>query len=81
MAGSKFQYDESGGTFFYFLVSFLALLVVPGTYYFWPTEQPSGKRATCHLFFVPSHLIDLCIPIFVFFMITFNNQSPVTFIY
>ncbi|GAB6033355.1 secretory subunit [Chamberlinius hualienensis] len=29
MAGSKFQYDESGGTFFYFLLSFLALVLIP----------------------------------------------------
>ncbi|XP_033224436.1 translocation protein SEC63 homolog [Belonocnema kinseyi] len=36
MGGQKFQYDESGGTFFYFLLSFLALLLVPATYYLWP---------------------------------------------
>lgn len=36
MSGQKFQYDESGGTFFYFLLSFLALLLVPATYYLWP---------------------------------------------
>ncbi|XP_076177312.1 translocation protein Sec63 isoform X3 [Ptiloglossa arizonensis] len=36
MSGQKFQYDESGGTFFYFLLSFLALLLIPGTYYLWP---------------------------------------------
>lgn len=58
MAGSKFQYDESGGTFFYFLLSFLALLVVPGTYYFWPKEPRPGKYATCP---VPSSLIVRCI--------------------
>jgi len=47
MAGSKFQYDESGGTFFYFLLSFLALVVIPCTYYFWPQEsspETNGKR-------------------------------------
>jgi preprotein translocase subunit Sec63 len=43
MAGSKFQYDESGGTFFYFLLSFLALVVVPCTYYFWPKDQKQGE--------------------------------------
>ncbi|XP_063984202.1 translocation protein SEC63 homolog isoform X2 [Diachasmimorpha longicaudata] len=36
MGGQKFQYDESGGTFFYFLLSFLGLVLVPGTYYLWP---------------------------------------------
>ncbi|KAL1438793.1 hypothetical protein MTO96_047721 [Rhipicephalus appendiculatus] len=39
MAGAKFQYDESGGTFFYFLLSFLALVVIPCTYYFWPKDE------------------------------------------
>jgi len=39
MAGAKFQYDESGGTFFYFLLSFLALVVLPCTYYFWPKNE------------------------------------------
>ena len=43
MAGSKFQYDESGGTFFYFLLSFLALVVVPCTYYFWPQQRKPGE--------------------------------------
>ncbi|KAH8025553.1 hypothetical protein HPB51_009508 [Rhipicephalus microplus] len=39
MAGAKFQYDESGGTFFYFLLSFLAPVVIPCTYYFWPKDE------------------------------------------
>ncbi|XP_064483455.1 translocation protein SEC63 homolog [Ornithodoros turicata] len=42
MAGAKFQYDESGGTFFYFLLSFLALVVIPCTYYFWPKDDSNG---------------------------------------
>lgn len=33
MGGQKFQYDESGSTFVYFLLSFLALILVPCTYY------------------------------------------------
>ncbi|KAI1286775.1 Translocation protein SEC63 -like protein [Halotydeus destructor] len=52
MAGSKFQYDESGGTFFYFILSFLALVVIPCTYYFWPKEEKKDEvvrdRKTCH---------------------------------
>lgn len=36
MGGQKFQYDENGGTFLYFLLSFLALILIPGTYYWWP---------------------------------------------
>lgn len=43
MGGQKFQYDESGGTFFYFLLSFLALLLIPGTYYWWPRKEKEGK--------------------------------------
>jgi len=44
MAGAKFQYDESGGTFFYFLLSFLALVVIPCTYYFWPKDEKEQQK-------------------------------------
>lgn len=37
MGGQKFQYDENGGTFLYFVLSFLALILIPGTYYWWPS--------------------------------------------
>lgn len=43
MAGQKFQYDESGGTFYYFILSFLALLLIPSTFYFWPKKKILGK--------------------------------------
>lgn len=43
MAGQKFQYDESGGTFFYFILSFLALILIPATFYFWPKKKTEGK--------------------------------------
>lgn len=43
MAGQKFQYDESGGTFFYFLLSFLALILVPTTLYYWPSKKKEGE--------------------------------------
>ncbi|XP_060093810.1 translocation protein SEC63 homolog [Heteronotia binoei] len=39
MAGQQFQYDDSGNTFFYFLTSFVALIVIPATYYLWPRDQ------------------------------------------
>lgn len=45
MAGQKFQYDESGGTFFYFLLSFLALILIPATLYYWPRKK---KEGTCY---------------------------------
>lgn len=43
MAGQKFQYDESGGTFFYFLLSFLALILIPTTLYYWPRKKKEGE--------------------------------------
>jgi len=43
MAGQKFQYDESGNTFFYFILSFLALILVPSSFYFWP-QKPSKDK-------------------------------------
>lgn len=46
MAGQKFQYDESGGTFFYFILSFLALILIPATFYFWPKKRQEGKKVT-----------------------------------
>lgn len=45
MAGQKFEYDESGATFFYFILSFLALILVPATFYFWPKKKTEGKNA------------------------------------
>jgi preprotein translocase subunit Sec63 len=53
MAGQKFEYDESGATFFYFILSFLALILVPATFYFWPKKKTEGKNAkvtvnVCH---------------------------------
>ncbi|ELU17583.1 hypothetical protein CAPTEDRAFT_160293 [Capitella teleta] len=36
MAGMQFEYDEKGGTFYYFLLSFMAVVLVPATYIFWP---------------------------------------------
>ncbi|TDG52912.1 hypothetical protein AWZ03_000455 [Drosophila navojoa] len=39
MAGQKFQYDESGGTFYYFVLSFLALVLIPTTIYYWPRKK------------------------------------------
>lgn len=50
MSGQKFQYDESGGTFFYFLLSFSALLQIPVTYYFWPRcpkQDPDQEAKEC----------------------------------
>ncbi|EDW79329.1 uncharacterized protein Dwil_GK13558 [Drosophila willistoni] len=50
MAGQKFQYDESGGTFYYFVLSFLALILIPTTIYYWPRkkkEDPCKVKEDC----------------------------------
>lgn len=44
MGGQKFEYDESGSTFFYFVLSFLALILVPATFYYWPRKRKEGKK-------------------------------------
>nr|QCY50107.1 DNAJC23 [Apostichopus japonicus] len=49
---AKFEYDESGGTSLYFLVSFYVLFLIPFTYYLWPSkekkEDPEKLRKQCH---------------------------------
>ncbi|XP_030850801.1 translocation protein SEC63 homolog [Strongylocentrotus purpuratus] len=49
---AKFEYDESGGTSLYFLVSFYALVLFPLTYYLWPSkhkkDDPEKARKACH---------------------------------
>ena len=42
MAGMRFEYDEEGGTFYYFLLSFVALILFPATYYLWPRQNSKG---------------------------------------
>ncbi|CAF3624233.1 unnamed protein product [Adineta steineri] len=36
MAGMKFEYDENGGKFYYFILSVYGLILVPATYWLWP---------------------------------------------
>ncbi|CAL1289764.1 unnamed protein product [Larinioides sclopetarius] len=51
MSGTRFQYDESGSTFFYFLLSFEALVVIPCTYYFYPrssTRTEKREKTLCN---------------------------------
>ncbi|KAK3758267.1 hypothetical protein RRG08_036537 [Elysia crispata] len=50
MAGMQFEYDEEGGTFFYFLLSFWALIIIPSTYFLWPTKEKTAtedKKRKC----------------------------------
>ncbi|XP_063701699.1 translocation protein SEC63 homolog [Culicoides brevitarsis] len=39
MAGQKFEYDETGKSFLYFILSFLALILIPSSFYLWPKKQ------------------------------------------
>ena len=43
MAGMQFEYDEEGGTFYYFLLSFWSLVLIPATYYLWPRKKTKGN--------------------------------------
>ena len=43
MAGMQFEYDEKGGTFYYFLLSFMAVVLFPATYVFWPRANDKGN--------------------------------------
>lgn len=43
MAGMKFEYDESGYKFVYFLISFYAMIIIPATYYLWPRKETKSK--------------------------------------
>lgn len=52
MPGMQFEYDEEGGTFFYFLFSLWGLVLIPTTYYFWPRkpvdDEKDKKRRECN---------------------------------
>lgn len=43
MAGAQFEYDEKGTTFYYFLISFYGIVLVPVTYYVWNVTKLSGE--------------------------------------
>ena len=43
MAGMKFEYDENGATFAYFVLSFYAMIIIPLTYSFWPRREVKSK--------------------------------------
>ncbi|CAF0943169.1 unnamed protein product [Didymodactylos carnosus] len=42
----KFEYDENGGKFYYFLLSFYALVLIPTTYWLWPKQEK--RKTTLH---------------------------------
>ena len=37
MGKTNFQYDETGNTYYYVFLTFLGLILLPCTYYFWPS--------------------------------------------
>ncbi|KAK6040563.1 hypothetical protein COOONC_21932 [Cooperia oncophora] len=39
MGRASFEYDEVGNTFYYVLVSFYAIILLPATYFFFPTGK------------------------------------------
>lgn len=46
MAGMKFEYDENGGKFYYFILSVYGLVLLPATYWLWP--KPEKKKSAPH---------------------------------
>lgn len=44
--GMQFEYDDKGTTFYYFILSFVAMFLIPITYYFFPEEKKSEKDET-----------------------------------
>ena len=39
MGKTQFQYDETGNTYYYVFLTFLGLILIPSTYYFWPFQK------------------------------------------
>ena len=39
MGKTQFQYDETGTTYYYVFLTFLGLILIPSTYYFWPFQK------------------------------------------
>ena len=42
MGKTNFEYDETGNTSYYVLLTFLGLILLPSTYYMWPSFTPEG---------------------------------------
>jgi len=39
MGKAQFQYDETGNTYYFGFLTFLGLILIPSTYYFWPFQS------------------------------------------
>ena len=42
--GMKFEYDEKGTTFYYFVLSFCAIFLIPTTYYLFSDDKEKEKK-------------------------------------
>ncbi|XP_065056984.1 translocation protein SEC63 homolog [Rhopilema esculentum] len=40
----QFEYDDKGTTFYYFLLSFFAMILLPITYFLWPDKTSQSKQ-------------------------------------
>lgn len=43
MGKSNFQYDETGNTYSYVALTFLGLILIPSTIYWWPKKEKDDK--------------------------------------
>ena len=59
MAGMKFEYDENGAKFVYFALSFYVMVIIPITYYLWPSKEAKSWHFFAS-FFVPLFLSIQC---------------------
>jgi translocation protein SEC63 len=41
----QLEYDEQGSTFYYFLISFYGLVLLPATYFLWPYKKKGESAA------------------------------------
>ncbi|KAK5986397.1 DNaJ domain (Prokaryotic heat shock protein) [Trichostrongylus colubriformis] len=48
MGRASFEYDEVGNTFYYVLVSFYAIILLPATYFFFPTGKAEQVKVDEH---------------------------------
>ena len=57
----QFEYDDKGTTFYYFLLSFFAMVLLPATYFLWPDKKSQCKYTYCYCKLVLDVLIILCL--------------------
>lgn len=47
----KFEYDENGAKFVYFVLAFYAMVIIPSTYFFWPKKakktETTAEELSC----------------------------------